>query len=241
MNPVFGQLQARLQARHGGRPDAAEWRRLEAVPGYDLYLKQAREGSLAAWLPTIGERDGAGDLDRLLRDVFLNHVQEVCGWVPAAWRPAVSWCDRLIDLPLRQAALEGASPPGGWTPNPEPVLDRAWRRGVPLLEAWVNQWRRLWPKGDGFQPRSLEGLIRLLQDHLTAFADLPDAKAAREARSRLRERLIFLFRRQGRRPPAVFIHLLLAALDLERLRGGLLQRALFSGSGSGDGDGEGSS
>ena len=36
-----------------------------------------------------------------------------------------------------------------------------------------------------------------------------------------------LFRRHGASPAAVFCHLVLVALDLERLRGGLVRRRLF--------------
>jgi hypothetical protein len=38
-----------------------------------------------------------------------------------------------------------------------------------------------------------------------------------------------MFRKHAFQPAAVFIHLLLVALDMERLRGSVMQRALFPG------------
>ncbi|MEO5363643.1 MAG: hypothetical protein H7838_08475 [Magnetococcus sp. DMHC-8] len=59
------------------------------------------------------------------------------------------------------------------------------------------------------------------------FPALPDSGAARQARQRLQQQLRELFRRQIGQPAALFIHLALLALDFERLRGGLVLRALY--------------
>jgi hypothetical protein len=52
------------------------------------------------------------------------------------------------------------------------------------------------------------------------------------ARRALSSRLIALYRRAMLDPAAVFIFLALSALDIERLRGELVRRAIFPGLGS---------
>ena len=107
------------------------------------------------------------------------------------------------------------------------MLERGWRAGLSLDRVWVARWLELCPRGDAASRRSLAGLAELLRGDADLFARLPDAQAAWAARRALEARLAGLFRRHARQPAALFIHLLLVALDLERLRGGLVRRALF--------------
>ena len=74
--------------------------------------------------------------------------------------------------------------------------------------------------------RNLQQLYRLLQQHLESFAQAaPDA--AWPQRQQLAQRLVSLFRQFRYQPAAIFVHLLLVAMDVERLRGNILQRRLF--------------
>jgi hypothetical protein len=77
----------------------------------------------------------------------------------------------------------------------------------------------------------LDDLCRLLRTHLSAFGDA-SPKRAWGLRQGLRERLRVDFHHAGRSPAALFIYLALLALDLERLRRALLDRALFPEAGA---------
>ena len=52
---AFAYVQARVQARHGGRPGPDAWQALEAshTPGH--YLAVARAGALARWVDGLAE------------------------------------------------------------------------------------------------------------------------------------------------------------------------------------------
>jgi hypothetical protein len=83
-----------------------------------------------------------------------------------------------------------------------------------------------------FRPASvtrqpLEELARLLGVHLQELAGTTTSAAAWQARETLAVRLRFQFRRVTGSPAALFVALALDALDLERLRGDLVLRALF--------------
>jgi hypothetical protein len=72
----------------------------------------------------------------------------------------------------------------------------------------------------------LDALAQLLGAHLSAFSGSPPARAWTR-RQELRERLRFRFHALALSPAAPFTYLALVALDLERLRRALLDRALF--------------
>ena len=91
---------------------------------------------------------------------------------------------------------------------------------------WTGQWRRRWPACSRSGSIALESIVGLCATHLRAFRDAaPDA--AWILRQQLRERLRFLFHLHLRQPVELFVFLALTALDLERLRRALLDRALF--------------
>lgn len=229
MTPAFAYLQARLQAHHGQRLDESGWRRLEMVTPYGLFLKNARETSLAPWLRAIGDADPPPVMEHRLREAWQHTVETVARWAPAEWHPAITWTLSLWQLPAwRQHWQADPLPPGLLLTDLPGIatLEQAWRAGRSLREAWLLHWRSLWPQS-GRRARSMEPLITTLQTHAGQFAALPDAATARNARQQLQHTLHGLFRRHGGEPVALFIHLALLALDFERLRGNLVLRALY--------------
>lgn len=215
---AFAFAQARLQAGHARRLDEADWRALEALTRYPVFVQHARETTGAGrWLPTLGSHSDPDAIETELRRAFEAHVDAAAGWVPRPWRPAVRWTLRLLDVPR---LLAGEALPD--EPESDPLRQTA-ARGADLWGAWLAGWRRLWPEKN----RDLEKLAALLTEHGARFAELaPDADGW-AARRELEARLDLSFRRSAFGPGALFAHLALDALELERLRGGLVRRALF--------------
>jgi hypothetical protein len=238
---------ARLHARHGERVDAVGWRGIELLRDLGPLLERGRAGALQPWLVGITAESTPAQIESLLRDRWLALVGEVRGWMPPAWKPALDWCAVLGDLAALQHLARGEEPPrwmqgdlrwqalcradaasrpaelaqGPWSP-----LTPAWTRPEALGEAWLAEWRRRMPPTTGDAERALTELTRIVLDHRGAFAGAPPDRGWL-LRSALRDRLSRLLQRAGLGPAAVFAHLALCALDLERLRAELLRRALF--------------
>jgi hypothetical protein len=243
----FAYVQARLQARYGARPDDAVWRALDATRGLPAYLAEARKSGLAPWVAPIARGDGPHPLEQALRHRLHAAIDEITTWTPESWRPAVAWCHWLPELPILGHLLVDGPPPtwlsadrrlrpylsdtaaerrtalvaagGGW-------LVEGWERGAPVA-AWLTAWRRHWPWIAGIARRPLEELAELALAHLRAFPAYPVTDAW-VARHRFQHRLQRLFRRHPVEPVALFSYLALLGLDLERLRGGLVERAVFA-------------
>ena len=95
-----------------------------------------------------------------------------------------------------------------------------------VAAAWAREWRRLWPRVSGAAGRHLESLVAEIAAHVAHFALLTPAETW-PARRALRERLGLRFHQRVLEPASLFVYLALVLLDLERLRGELLTRALF--------------
>ena len=244
----FAYAQARLQARHGMRPDERVWRRLESVGDLGAYLQVARNTALRPWVVGLHAHHGAHDIELALRQQYRRTIDEVAHWMPAGWRRPVSWVRRLPDLPALQYLLTGASTPGWMRDDPElrtfasdtpagrvqalqasdcAVLLKGWQRGEPLYASWLEHWRALWPETSRLVV-GLEALARLLRRHLGALSLHSGAASVPLYEILLRE-LNIAFRRYSFQPAAAFAHLGLVALDVQKLRAQLLQRALFAG------------
>jgi hypothetical protein len=214
---TFAYVQARLQARYGERIDDATWSRLEALPNnFPLFLKQTRETSMAPWVSAIDDETDIHSLESRLEEFFLNFLQDVASWVPMGWRPAVSLSQNLFHLPSNTIKQK------------KPAAQQE------SLEEWLEEWRALWPKTKSGH-NQLEELIRLVQNHSEKFNSLENSEQASAARQELTCALELRFRRFAVTPAALFVFILLLALDYERLRGGLSRRLLFVASGKGDG------
>ena len=195
----FAYAQARLQARHGRGPDGAAWQLLEASHTAAHYLAQARPGPLAWWVEGLDEARDAHRVERHLQARWLRFVSEVAGWLPPRWRPATQRFGTLADLSLGDAA----------------------RRGQPAATEWLQGWRASLPRAAG-DPALLQRPAELLLPRL--------AQPGRQRRSTVaaeRRELLALFRRHAGSAVAVFAYLAMVALDVERLRGGLVVRVLF--------------
>ncbi len=200
--PEFAYVQARLQARHGAMPDAGTWLALEAshTPGH--YIALARAGALAPWVDGLDERGDTHRVEQQLRLRWRRYVDEVARWQPARWQAATRWFGGLPELPLAAGPAHGGDAAG-----------------------WLGAWLRLMPAGDA-APALLRRTAALLMP------GLPGAGGGRTggrdaAAGPARRALLDLFRHHAASPVAVFAHLALMALDVERLRGGIVTRALF--------------
>ncbi len=255
MNQVasFSYAQARLQARHGARPDATTWRRLEGVGDLLHFLQSARTTGLRPWVLHFSARTDIHAMELSLRQQFRHYIADVAGWQPVAWRKPVLWVQYLLDLPGLQHLLMGERAPG-WVRD-DPVLKpfatdnlrarlealqdsdfaplvRAWQAGLPLLAGWRQRWHALWPQISSTAAAPVERLEAWLQSHLRGLRE-GDAERSEEVCKRLAEKLVYEFRRHTHQPVAAFLHLALVALDLERLRSALVRRTLFAEPGQG--------
>ncbi len=228
------------------RPGEAVWRRLASTGDFANYLAAARRTPLRPWIEGIQSAETSHALEVHLRQRFRRYVEDVAHWQPVEWRASVSWVGRLPDLPALQHLLQTETPPawmredaalGEFTPDSKSAatdtlpgsdhayLSKAWQEGIPLYAAWFEQWQRLWPAKN----RLRSGLIqlgRLIRQHIEdeQTAALPASGNLQEALAR---GLNSAFRRSSFKPAAACAHLGLVALDLQRLRAELVQRALF--------------
>jgi hypothetical protein len=83
--------------------------------------------------------------------------------------------------------------------------------------------RRLWPD-EGADDPGLRHLLALVERYVIS----GEADPAGDWRESLERRAAGILRRYREQPVTVFCHLLLCAVELHRLRQGLLQRALFN-------------
>ena len=243
----FAYAQARLQARHGMRPTEQLWRRLASTGDLAGFLQQAQQSTLRPWVLGMQATQTSHTLELSLQQHFRHYIDAVASWLPLNWGVVVRSVKRLLDLPVLQYLLRGEAVPlwlledAGLRPftseNPatrlEAILNSdydylaiAWQRGDPLYKAWLEQWQQQWPASRRFVA-GLTYLARLLREYL---AD-PRGEAAAAGglqRQRLVAGLKLAFRRYSFEPAAACAHLGLVALDLEKLRGELLRRALFA-------------
>jgi hypothetical protein len=244
----FAYAQVRLQTRHGLHPDERLWRRLESTGELTHYLQLARTSVLRPWVAGLSAEPGTHDIEFALRQHYRRSVDEVSHWMPPGWGEAVRWVRRLPDLPALQYLLSGAVAPDWLRSDPGllpyaadstdarvralqssdcAVLLRGWKRGEPLMASWLAHWRSLWPRAPRLAA-GLETLAGILGQHLGALS-LHTGGASAPLVDALRQDLNTAFRRYSFQPAAAFAHLGLLAVDAHKLRGQLLQRALFAG------------
>lgn len=222
----FAYAQARAQAQHGRRPGAETWSLLESSVGLSQFLHHLRGTALAPRVEHFSATTSPHVIERFLRREWRDEVDSAVRWVPARWRPAVAWTARLAELPST-GYLEHGGEPQPWMAE-DPVLS-AFAAGQEVtpsgdgLAGWLRQWRLLWPDG-GDEEAALAKLVSLVDK----YGIRREADAADDWRSRLEARAVRILRRHREQPVTVFCHLLLCALELHRLRQGLLQRALFN-------------
>lgn len=242
---------ARLCARHGQRVIETSWRRIEHARALAPTLALARASALRPWLVGITAESAPAQMEATLRGHWRAHVAEIEGWLPLPWQAAVAWCALLPALPALQHVARGGAAPAwladefgvgvGVGLNAElnttkGIASNHDAAGSELLRlvkpapcagaAWVERWRELLPAPERAQSGLLAQLVLTLQAHGAAFSAAP-ASQGWPQRADLRARLMRLYRNATLAPAAIFIHLALTALDVERLRAELLRRAWF--------------
>ena len=248
-------LQARLQARHGDRPSADDWRVAEASADLSHYLEALRRTSLKRWVGDLNHEMEPEAMERQLRAAWREWLEQVASWTPEEWRPAVRWLRWLPDLPAVDHLLRGLKVPPWMRADPvmrdfafdEPArrreafaefqlarLELEGEAGAPpdappaathVVDAWLEEWRRRLPQGASDRAQ-LEGLIEQLLAHVEAMRASDDFHG-RLLRNQLRDRLAIQFRHGAGTVVALFTHLLLDGLELERVRAGIISRRLL--------------
>jgi hypothetical protein len=230
----FAYAQARAQAQHGRRLSADTWSLLESSVGLSQFLHHVRGTALAPRVEHFSATTSPHVIERSLRREWHDEVESAAHWVPGRWRPAVAWTARLAEQPAGGYLLHDGELQPWMADDPalatfaaaDPASLRASLEAAGYgegLEAWLRQWRRLWP-GDSKGRDALDELVSLA-DRQGIRRGNSDAE---DWRSSLERRAVSLLRRRREQPVTVFCHLLLCALELHRLRQGLLQRSLFN-------------
>jgi len=239
-------VQARLQARHGARLDESGWRIVEGAKSLDQFLERTRTTALRRFIERMDAGMSSHAIERDLRAQWRRYGAEVAAWVPPAWKPAVTAVARIPDLPMLAALDAGDAP--DWTQH-DPALARRTESGTgsaafaafpgaaPAAQngssgtstgRWLAHWRASWPLPRTSDWQRLDDLVDLVSAHAARLGNAGAQDTSSRYRGDLMRALTRLFRRHGFTPAAVFAHLALVALDLERLRGGLVRRRLFA-------------
>jgi len=240
--------QARLQARFGARPDAAAWRRIEAIRELPALFEAARSTAFRPLVAGLAPGHDVHALEAGLRAHWRELAAEVTGWLPGAWQHAAEWFARVPDLPVIDHLLRGgaahawmrADPVFGALAEAEPPARRRALGAGPLAElepglapdlaptavadAWIAALRERLPDATGDEAMLLDALGRVLGEHRHAIVTAHPGEAV-GLRQSLNQRLEILFRRAALTPAAGFAFLALAALDFVRLRGEVARRA----------------
>jgi hypothetical protein len=213
------------------------------------FLQSARTTGLRPWVLHFSARTDIHAMELSLRQQFRHYIADVAGWQPVAWRKAILWIQRLPDLPGLQHLLMGERAPGWMRDDPvlkpfatdnlrarlEALQDsdfaplvQAWQAGLPLLSGWQQRWHALWPQISSTVAAPVERLEAHLRRHLRSLRQGDSVERSQRACEQLTEKLAYEFRRHTHQPAAALLHLALVALDLERLRAGLVRRSLFA-------------
>jgi hypothetical protein len=240
--------QARLQARFGARPDAAAWRRIEAIRELPALFEAARSTAFRSLVAGLAPDQGVHAMEAGLRAHWRELAAEVAGWLPGAWQSAALWFATIPDLPVIDYLLRGGSalrwmradPVFGALAEAQPAARRQALAEGPLAElekglastmaptalgeSWIAALRERLPEAGGDEVMHLDELGRVLGEHRRAIVTALPGEAI-GLRQSLNDRLEILFRRAALTPAAGFCFLALAALDFLRLRGEIAQRA----------------
>lgn len=228
IEPRFEYAQARIQARYAERPGMSVWSSLDQIEDSGRYLQQARAAGFGRWLEKLGPESTPHVMETSLREAFRQHVREIVQWMPDAWRDSVLWFAILIDLEQIRRIIAGERLPD-WTSDdpflrhissskddwPIPMLIEVTSEGEDISENWRALWRESWPAVGSDMESALFELSEILP--IASFDDAPIEWLERN------------FRRQARRPIAIFSYLTLILADLLRLKGEMTRRAAFSG------------
>jgi len=244
---VFWYVQARLQARHGERMDEAHWHALEGAQSFLTYLDRTRSTPVCQFTELVPADASAHVVERRLREARRGYAEEIASWMPTSWRRAVRWAALLPDLPMLAYLRNGGAAwpwmmedpvAGPLAQAPAAVRDEALREAglgalaagsgeTAIATAWLDRWRSLWPTASRNERRELDTLVAGATYYFERSASAASCMQGANSRRDLVRHFNRCFRASIARPAAVFSHLGLVALDIERLRGGLLRRLLL--------------
>jgi hypothetical protein len=229
------------------RPDERSWQLAESQRELGNFLQSARQTGLKNWVSGLQASDDHQLLETGLLKLYRDYIDDVASWSPRLWRTPVQWTKSLTYLPALLHLLKGNTAQAWMLQDPvlkpftaihkdqrnavflqseyAPMM-HAQHEGRSLLEPWAARWQALWPSLRAAERANLLLLQSLLQQHLLSFAQEEPGTAWRQ-RQQLAGKLGTLFRNFRYQSAAIFCHLLLVALDVERLRGDILQRRLF--------------
>jgi len=248
---------ARASARLAQRPDDRVWPQIRSARTVAALLEAMRASPAAPAVSGIDSRASPDDIERAFRQQLRQRIMDVARWAPQEWRAAVLWTRHLVDLPALVQLLGKESPAKWISTDPAlagigsaslserraillggelaPIvraLDALLTDAAPTalhaaLNAWRLQWRRRWPRCSADDRLQLEALERDAVTHLTRFATVPTDQTT-DVRTALSTRALRYMRRNPAQPVALFGYLIVAATDLERLRGKFALRSLFA-------------
>jgi len=242
----FGYAQARLQARFSSRPVASDWQHIAATRELGAVLQIVRSNALARWTSRLATRPGVHEIERRLREEWLQAVDEVASWQPGHWRDGTRWMRWIIYLPALQKLARGGRAPAWMRADPVlgPIVARDPRERGPALAhtslaplaagfaeppdvagAWARHWQTLWPE-DRAARAPLERLLRAIREYCARLAEAPAEASSQDSLQALARRFQVSFRRHPLSPTTAIAYLGLLALDLLQLRGVLAVRAL---------------
>ena len=242
----FAFAQARLQSRFGTRPAASDWQQLEATRDLGAVLQILRGGPLAHWTSRLAARPGVHEIERRLREEWLQAIDEVAAWQPEHWREGTRWMRWITYLPAFQKLARGGRAPAWMRGDPVlgPIVAREPRErgpalaGTPLAplaagfdappdvaRAWASHWQTLWPRPPAARA-PLRQLLATIREYRARLAEAAPEATSRDAIQSLENRLERIFRRHPLSAAATAAFVCLMMLDLQRLRGTLAVRAL---------------
>lgn len=247
MSIEFAYAQARAQARHGDRLTTADWQIAESSRGLAQYLHSVRATALAPRVQHLSATSSPHAIESSLRRDWRAAVRNASLWAPRVWRPSVAWTVWLADLPAIAHLLGGGRVLPWMETDPSlsrfvagdldarrSAIEQSLRDAAPLADGddllgwWLERLQGLWPEAESECAALMElvNLARSYRDALRADATRPDAME--ELHDVLEQRVVRLMRTRNQQPVTVFCHLALTALELRRLRSGLIHRALFN-------------
>jgi hypothetical protein len=243
----FDYASARVCAHHGRRLREADWHLLEASRDLPHYLDAIRRSALAIWVASLDTRDSHA-IERSLRLEWHLYVNRVTTWHPREWQAWLAWIAWLPTLSLlAQLARAERAPPwiladplcgtiamGTLAERRSAALkdaalahfEPAISGRIPMATLWRAHWQTLLAQTDAHTDQLLTALMRTLDEHVQKLTTV--SGSSMPLREEFDRRLARLFRAGAGTIVATVCHLALLALDLERLRGGLVTRSLFA-------------
>jgi hypothetical protein len=182
-----------------------------------------------------------------LRIEWRRYVDRVAAWHPREWQQWLAWLGWLPTLSLL-AQLARPEPAPAWMmadPVCGPIAPGILGERIAALKGtalavfapgiagrmaigalWRTRWQELRPHTDARTRQLLDALLRAIDSYAQQLARANGSTTV--LRQQLTDRLTKLFRAGAGTVVATVCHLVLLAFELERLRGGLINRCAFA-------------